>query len=517
MVENHTQGVEILYLEDLVPFGSLEVRSGIPVTVGRYISLHTQLFSDIDLDIQFQFSNDGVNFAQDALGTGIFELNASTEVITSRDTLGVMVRMIVTNPNAAVGTVFRSRTYGSFSGEFTANSIWKRSDSPGKTISPIIANDNFDSTGTGNTLNGFGNSAISCVDCSVPNNSATNNCFISCDTVTTTTVRDDFKVSVSCLDCTWDSSGGFGREFGVMAACDGSTHRASQFDSILSHDNVSSGAGQGPSYNLYAANSAPFSTTSSGAGVLHHSAILGSRDLTVHAQLGYSLLHGRNISVGTVAGVPDDGSVKLGLTVLADDSTTGALLEPIDDTFTCRFKAGYAFYSNDAIGTGVTLAAGGSAWAGVSDVNMKENVNVVDTADILAKVMLIPVNTYNFIGNDPAIVCMGPTAQDWHIQFGCDDMAFPVLDEVAQEAQWADDLVVDATLDPVPVIPCRVGVHIQALDGDLDPIFEWKPAKDILKIDTMDLMGALMASVQELQKLNATLVARVIVLEAFHV
>jgi len=42
---------------------------------------------------------------------------------------------------------------------------------------------------------------------------------------------------------------------------------------------------------------------------------------------------------------------------------------------------------------GVTLAAGGSAWAAVSDRNAKENFSLVNVRDLLKKLCAIPVET----------------------------------------------------------------------------------------------------------------------------
>lgn len=508
---SHTTGVEIAYLQDVVPYGSLEVRTGPTVLVSRYLSLHTQFFTDIDLEFEFQFSNDGITWGKSTDGTGDFNLSTAVETITSRDTIGSFIRIIGTNPMAVVGTVFRSTTFGSFCDvdNGAAGGPWMRL---GNDISPVLATDNV-FTGAGSTFDGFNNSAISCTDCTTVGAQGNNNCFLSSNVCTTSSLRDDFKVMASCITCTWFSTSGFGGQQGFMASSVGSTHNHSRSDTILSHNAITSGGSQNRTFNLYAANSTDFTITPTGSGELNHSALISCRDLTCHAQVGHSLLHGRHISVGTIAGVPNDGSIQTGVTVLADDSATGAILEPLTDTFTCRFKAGYTFYSNDAITTGVTLAAGANAWAAVSDVTKKENVVVVDTADILARMILVPVNTYNFIGNDPAVVSIGPTAQDWHVQFGCDDMDVPVWDLVAQEAQWADDLIEDETLENGPDITARDGVNIQALDGLGDPIFQSVPAKDVLTIDTMDLTGVLMASIQELQKLIVALELRVDALE----
>ncbi len=111
---SHTEGVNIDDLSDSTPLGSLEVRFSLPVRVSRYQSLFTHLFSSNQLDIQFQFSTDGRTWGKDFAGTGDFFLSALNPTITSRETGGEWMRIVVTNQFAVAGTSFTSRTFGSF-------------------------------------------------------------------------------------------------------------------------------------------------------------------------------------------------------------------------------------------------------------------------------------------------------------------------------------------------------------------------------------------------------------------
>lgn len=147
------------------------------------------------------------------------------------------------------------------------------------------------------------------------------------------------------------------------------------------------------------------------------------------------------------------------------------------DQFTVKKAGGSRVYSNDAGNIGVALAPGGNTWASVSDANLKENFVTLDGAEMLEKLDEIPVFRYNFKGNPSEQCNMGPTAQDWHEQFACDDVLVPLIDED--------------------------GFHVLDDDG---PMFVDEPAKDTLRIEMMDVVGVLMAAVK-------TLNARVKVLE----
>ena len=86
-----------------------------------------------------------------------------------------------------------------------------------------------------------------------------------------------------------------------------------------------------------------------------------------------------------------------------------------------RAAGGTIFYSNSGLTTGVSLAAGGGAWANLSDVRMKTNFRDLDGEDVLRKLARIPVREWNYISQDASIRHVGPTAQDFHAAFGLGD------------------------------------------------------------------------------------------------
>ena len=85
---------------------------------------------------------------------------------------------------------------------------------------------------------------------------------------------------------------------------------------------------------------------------------------------------------------------------------------------------GFYLYTTANLSSGVSLAAGGSSWAALSDVNAKENFRDVDGEELLDKLARIPIRVWNYKAQDTAIRHMGPTAQDFRAAFGLGD--FPL-------------------------------------------------------------------------------------------
>ncbi|HEX7414567.1 MAG TPA: tail fiber domain-containing protein [Bacteroidia bacterium] len=94
---------------------------------------------------------------------------------------------------------------------------------------------------------------------------------------------------------------------------------------------------------------------------------------------------------------------------------------------------GTRVYSNGAGTAGVALAAGGGAWAAISDRKLKENITEIKTEDVLSKLLSVPVTEWNYITQpidtmnkyapkgvhyDKAPVHIGPMAQDFWAAFG---------------------------------------------------------------------------------------------------
>ena len=67
---------------------------------------------------------------------------------------------------------------------------------------------------------------------------------------------------------------------------------------------------------------------------------------------------------------------------------------------------------------GAVLYPGNSAWSPLSDRALKANVTAVDTGQLLARLAGVPVTTWNYTTQDPAIRHIGPMAQDFYAAFG---------------------------------------------------------------------------------------------------
>jgi len=103
------------------------------------------------------------------------------------------------------------------------------------------------------------------------------------------------------------------------------------------------------------------------------------------------------------------------------DSTNSDFISSANNQFNVRASGGTRIYSNSGLTAGVTLAAGASAWAAVSDSTKKRNLRMVDTKFILDKVSQLPVKQWSYKSQDPSIEHIGPMAQDFYSLFGYGD------------------------------------------------------------------------------------------------
>jgi hypothetical protein len=99
------------------------------------------------------------------------------------------------------------------------------------------------------------------------------------------------------------------------------------------------------------------------------------------------------------------------------DSTDADFASSAQNQFNVRASGGYRIYSSSGLSSGVTMAAGGNAWSGVSDRNVKENFQQVDCRALLEKVVALPVTTWNLKTQPPEIRHIGAMAQDFMASF----------------------------------------------------------------------------------------------------
>lgn len=141
----------------------------------------------------------------------------------------------------------------------------------------------------------------------------------------------------------------------------------------------------------------------------------------------YTNASGRN---STTMGWYASSNSRTGSFVYADASSTTVTNSTADNQFMVRASGGVIFYSDAAMTTGVTLASGSGSWASVSDRNKKERFKRVNTADVLSKIMLLDVTTWNYKSQSATIRHIGPMAQDFYkaFQLGENDTTINVVD-----------------------------------------------------------------------------------------
>jgi hypothetical protein len=111
-----------------------------------------------------------------------------------------------------------------------------------------------------------------------------------------------------------------------------------------------------------------------------------------------------------------------GAFVYGDYSTASVQLEmeaTADNQVSMRASGGVRLFTDAYLGSGVTLAAGGSAWNVVSDRRRKEAFLPLDGEDMLARIRALPLSTWRYIAEeDRSTRHIGPMAQDWQRAFG---------------------------------------------------------------------------------------------------
>jgi hypothetical protein len=107
-----------------------------------------------------------------------------------------------------------------------------------------------------------------------------------------------------------------------------------------------------------------------------------------------------------------------GTFVFGDASTNTPVAPTAANQFVARAAGGVTFYSNSAMTTGVSLAAGGGSWNTLSDRRMKTNFRALDGEEMLAKLAQVPILEWSYISQDASVRHVGPMAQDFRAAFG---------------------------------------------------------------------------------------------------
>lgn len=102
-----------------------------------------------------------------------------------------------------------------------------------------------------------------------------------------------------------------------------------------------------------------------------------------------------------------------GTMTMGDESTTDSVEASANNQFSARYAGGYRLFTNATTTTGVSLNAGGSSWNVISDRNAKENFRKVENEDILKRIRMMTVSTYNYKDDPFKARHIGPMAQDF--------------------------------------------------------------------------------------------------------
>jgi hypothetical protein len=102
------------------------------------------------------------------------------------------------------------------------------------------------------------------------------------------------------------------------------------------------------------------------------------------------------------------------------DSTLADFDYNVTNGFGVRASGGVTFYTNSALTTGVTVAAGSGTWGSASDRNAKDEIKPVDAKEVLDKVVNLPVATWKY-KTEQGARHMGPMAKDLYAAFGLGD------------------------------------------------------------------------------------------------
>ena len=100
------------------------------------------------------------------------------------------------------------------------------------------------------------------------------------------------------------------------------------------------------------------------------------------------------------------------------DSTYDDVNCNVVNRWAARASGGVFFYTNSTLTAGVRVSAGSGTWDTISDRDSKENFTEVDGKEILGRLALMPLRTWNWRTQEPAIRHIGPVAQDFYAAFG---------------------------------------------------------------------------------------------------
>lgn len=146
-----------------------------------------------------------------------------------------------------------------------------------------------------------------------------------------------------------------------------------------------------------------------------------NHSFNVRAAGGLHLYTNAAATTGLRMSYLSSGSILYGSFVWADRSSDDAVSPTAQNQTVFRSSGGFTIYTDPGLSAGVTVGAGGGSWSSVSDRRLKENFAAVDGEDLLRRLRTVPVTTWNYKAEGPAVRHMGPMAQDFHAAFQLGD------------------------------------------------------------------------------------------------
>ncbi len=163
------------------------------------------------------------------------------------------------------------------------------------------------------------------------------------------------------------------------------------------------------------------------------STIGGGRNNLIQTNAPYATIPGGRLNSATNYAFAAGNQAKANHTgaFVWGDSFAGDVVSSAANQFTVRASGGCRIFSNSAQSAGVSLAAGGTAWAVISDRNVKKNFASVNSLQILEKLAALPITQWHYQWEDQTVTPhIGPMAQDFKAAFfpGRDDKSITTLE-----------------------------------------------------------------------------------------
>ncbi len=139
-----------------------------------------------------------------------------------------------------------------------------------------------------------------------------------------------------------------------------------------------------------------------------------------------------NLAGGTLSFAAGDNAQATNTGAFVWSDGTGTLTTSTNNnSVTMRASGGYRLFSSTANTTYAFLAAGSGSWTSLSDRNAKEHFQAVNPLDVLERVAVLPVSTWNYKTQPASVRHIGPTAQDFKAAFtvGETDTGISTVDE----------------------------------------------------------------------------------------